>query len=415
MFYGWRLLAGLSTIYFLAIGLALYGIGLVIPHMIEHYGWTRTQASAGFAILTLVYGLAGPLVAWVINRIGVRWTISLGGLISSAGALITFQAQSLWQYYFGAGVVLGLGLAFQTVIPGIQLISRWFARRRSLAMGIFLASGGLGGLAMIPASAYIESSGNWQSMWLAMAGATFLASILALWVVKERPEDVGQFVDGIDPEITPRQSSRSGVHITMTDWEVADVVRSPSFWIIILAGSFVVLGITIVNSQLVLHLTDLGISAVLAGSAIGIQASVSAVARLFSGGLGDQFEPRYLLAIGLICELAGVLVLNIATEPFWVYLFIVLFGIGNGMATVACTTLLVNFFGIKNNASLMAIRGIAVTLLGALGPITAGYMADELGSYYWTFNLYAMLAIMVTVGVLLMRAPYENDLAKAPV
>jgi len=92
-------------------------------------------------------------------------------------------------------------------------------------------------------------------------------------------------------------------------------------------------------------------------------------------------------------------------EPVHVYLFAVTFGLGYGMAAVASTTLIVNFFGVKNNAHLMGIRGILVTLFGGIGPIGAGLIADYSGSYAVAFSLYMGLNFLAMTAVFFMSVP----------
>jgi len=405
MFYGWKLLAGLSTIYFLAIGLTFSGVGVVLPPMVEAFGWSRGQVGFGFALIAMIYGISGPMVARIIGRIGNRMTIVYGGLINASGALLTCYTTSLWQFYFGAGVLMGIGMAMQTVIPGNQLIANWFHYRRSLALGIFLSVGGLGSLCAIPASMYIAATGQWQHIWLAMAACTLLASCVSFFVVKERPSDVGQEVDGGEQKVVADSPKKTLVFRTKNSWEVADVVKSSSFWLIIAGGSAAVMGATTVTSQLVLHLTDVGIDPVLAGSALGMQGAIGAGARLLSGIMGDKIDPRRLLLFGLLGQFVGYYFLKIAVEPVHVYLFAVTFGLGYGMAAVASTTLIVNFFGVKNNAHLMGIRGILVTLFGGIGPIGAGLIADYSGSYSVAFSLYMGLNFLAMTAVFFMSVP----------
>ena len=45
-FYGWRLLAALSVIYFLSIGTLYYGLSITLPEFITTFGWSRAEAGA---------------------------------------------------------------------------------------------------------------------------------------------------------------------------------------------------------------------------------------------------------------------------------------------------------------------------------------------------------------------------------
>jgi len=408
MFYGWKLLAGLSVIYFLAIGLTFSGVGVVLPSMVAEFGWSRAQMGVGFALIAAIYGLSGPMVAYIIGRIGNRKTIFLGGFVNASGAMTTYYTDSLWQFYLGAGLMMGIGMAMQTVIPGNQLIANWFHHKRSLALGIFLSAGGLGSLCAIPASMYIDATGTWQHIWAAMAIGSLTASLISLLVVKERPSDVGQFVDGgsadsLELEGAARKTSK--VFRSVESWRAVDALKTSSFWLIVMGGSAAVMGATIVTSQLVLHLTDVGIDPVLAGTALGLQGTIGAGGRLFTGILGDRLDPRRLLAVGLFGQLVGYYFLKEATGPLYVYLFVITFGLGYGMSAVSSASLIANFFGVLNNARLMAVRGIVVTLVAGIGPVGAGYLADVNGNYFLAFSLYMGVALVAVIAVVLMPIP----------
>ena len=410
MFYGWKLLVGLCGIYFLTTGSVFYGFGVVLPAMIADMGWSRTEASVGFSVLALVVGMAGPVVAMAIKRFGARRTIALGGVMAAAGAISVYFTTSLLQYYLSVGFLVGIGMAMQTVIPGTQLVTNWFARRRALALGIFMAMGGAGAFVAAPAFAYlVEISGNWRLIWAIMALNTLISSIIALIIVRDRPEDVGTFTDGIDPDaapVTPAGTTvRKQVHQTAESWEVRNAIRTLPFWLIIAAATFVVAGGTIVNSQGVIHLQDLGIDTVTAGAALGTVGMLGACGRLMTGLLGDRFDPRFMLGGGLVVELLAVLLFNFATTEPLAYLFAVLFGAGNGMAVVASPALVANYFGHKNYAAIIGIRGLIITPVAAIGPLIAAASFDMVGSYGPVFYGFALLAVIPAVAALLMRPP----------
>lgn len=408
-FYGWKLLAGLSVIYFLAVGTTFYGIGVVLPPMIKELGWSRTEASTGFALLTVVLGMSGPLVAILIRRVGVRATMVAGGLISFSGGVLTYYTQSIAQFYLGAGILMGLGMAMQTVIPSTLLVTNWFVRKRSLAMGIFMAAGGVGAFMAAPMSVLIESTGEWRFVWLVMGGAALFASFVAALVVKGNPGDVGQYPDGFVASLLSDsdalETSSQRVYQTAVDWNFKAALCSSSFWYIIIGSSIAVLGATIINSQLVLHITNIGLSPLLAGTAMGLQGSMGALGRLTSGGLGDVYDPKKILALGLMGEAIGVLLLSGADSTLWVYASAIVFGLCFGLTVVATSTLIANFYGIRSNANLMAIRGMVVTLLAASGPISAAYIADTTGSYTTAFYIYVCLAGLASLLIFAMPLP----------
>ena len=165
------------------------------------------------------------------------------------------------------------------------------------------------------------------------------------------------------------------------------------------------MGTTMITSQMVLHLTSVGITPVLAGTALGLQGTVGAGGRLMGGIMGDKFDPRRLLTIGLLGQCVGCYFLKNTTDPLYVYLFVITFGLGYGISAVSSTTLVVNFFGAMHNARLMAIRGIVVTLVGGIGPVGAGYLADVKGNYSLAFSIYMGVALFAALAVVMMPNP----------
>jgi len=277
-------------------------------------------------------------------------------------------------------------------------------------MGILMAAGGVGALMAAPMSMLIESRGEWRFIWIVMGGAALIASFIAALVVKANPSDIGQYPDGVPPLLNGEyETRRKAVYQTPIDWGFKMALGNTSFWYIIIASAVAVLGTTIINSQLVLHLTDIGLSPLLAGSALGLQGFMGALGRLTSGGMGDKWDPKKILALGLLGESIGVFLLSNATSSVWVYISVLTFGLFFGLTVVASSTLIANFYGIRSNSSLMAIRGMVVTLFAASGPITAAYIADSTGSYNLAFYVYTALAGLTSLLILTMPLPKVVD------
>ena len=413
-FYGWTLLAVLSTIYFLIIGTSFYGFGVALAPMIESMGWSRTEAAIGYSIFALSMGIIGPLIALFIQRFSTRLCIFVGGMLTVTGAMLTFYAESLTQYYIGAGAFMGIGVAMQSFLPCSQLVATWFVKKRALGMGLLMASGGLGAFVVAPAFSWLlTETGNWRYLWLVIAICGALAAVLAVIFVRENPADIGQFPDGIDPDAEKSEEELEAADaapvVIHRDWKVGEVIRTYAFWIIVLVATVVMASVNMVNSQVVLHLTDMGLTATFAASALGIQGFLSTGGRLLAGSLGDRFDPRKILVVGLFCLLVGILILSIANTTVLSYLFASLFGLGFGMAVVAYSTLLANYFGSLYFAQIVSVLGFVSTIIGASVPVLAGFAYDWLGSYIVVFLIISAFAFVSMVLSIIMRPPVHPE------
>ena len=406
--YRWILLGALCLVYLFGIGPAFYGFGVALPPTAEALGISRGEAAVGYSAMALTLGVAGPLVALLMGRIGSRWTMFIGGLVGAGGAILVATTSAYALYVLGA-LLLGLGVSMQTIVPGTTMVTNWFARRRSLAMGIFLTAGGLGGFIAAPTiSGLISSTGTYTAAWWAIAVSSIIASVIALIFARDRPEDMGLEPDG-GAATQSATAKPARVYQTPREWGVGAALRTPTFWMIVVSSSVFGLGLQIVNSQLVAHLSGLGVAAGVAAGALGTMALFSAVSRLIGGPIGDRVEPRLLLAIGLIGQLVGALLLIGSRDPLLVYTAVVVFGTGYGVAYVAVPSLIANYYGRQAYSQLYGIRLPISTVVGATGPIIAGLVFDAVGSYTMVFVGYAVLAGVAAVVAFLARPVKESE------
>ena len=409
MFYGWILLPALCLVYGLAIGPAFYGFGVALPSTAEMLDLSRTEASATFSLLVLLLGLTAPLVAILMRRIGTRLTMTVGAVLLVAGAVLVAVGDSFITYLLGAGVLMGFGLGALTVLPGTSLINVWFVRRRALAMGLFLTAGGLGGFAAAAIIAPLIVSAGPRSAWWLIAGTSLAAGVIAFVFVRESPAAMGQLPDGAEASASADGQSAaakpSRVYHSAVDWPVAKALRSPVFWIIVAGYTIFGLGLQLANSQIVAHLTGIGVVATLAASALGTMALVSALSRLVGGLLGDLIEPRFLLAAGLAGQVVGMLLLTTATSPVQIYSAVILFGGGYGIAYLSVPPLVANYFGAGSYPALFGIAMPVGTVIGAGGPILAGIVYDATSSYTTVFIGFAIAAAVIAVIAPFLRPP----------
>ena len=411
MFYGWRVLAALCIVYFLSVGVVFWSFAVVLPAMILDLGWTRGAASVGHAILSVAFGGGAAISAVIVGRLGARNTIAIGGIASAAGSLAIFFTDNLLLFYAGIAVV-GLGISLQSMVPGTQILTDWFVRRRAISMGLFLSMGGLGAFVAAPAVAYlIELSGDWRLAWLITLACALGGSVVALLFVRNHPADVGSFADGIDPgavreaDRAARSSGRQRVYRTGAEWRPVEAYRTFALWCIIAAAGLAGIGLAVNASQSVIHLLDQGLDPVIAGSAVGIVGLFSTFGRLLAGATGDRYDPRYLLAGGLAVELISIVMLNYTRTPTMVYAYATLFGIGNGATIVALPALIANYFGALNFAKIIGIVHLILTPFAATGSVIAGFFYDLTQSYQGVFLGYAVVAVIPVLLVLLIRPP----------
>ncbi len=388
-----------GAFFFFITAATFTSMGVVLPYMLEEFSWTRTQAGAGFSLLALMVGLAGPLPAWTMQRFGVKATYAGGAAIMAGGFALLALADGLHDYWAGAAL-LGLGFALCATVPGIRLINDWLPGRRSAAIGLYMTIGGLGAVAGPPGAALIiTAADSWRAHWWLMCAAVLVLLLAAAGFVHGRPADATDDEADAAPEKTSKR-----VYKTTSDWRFRDAVRAPQYYVIVAALTLTLFCTLTMNNWAFIHLGALGASTAAAATALSINGAVNAVSRALGGLVATRVDPKWLLAAALTAEMIGMLALSVADNPVAIAVFALGEGLGFGLCFLAATLLLLNYFGVRDNPKILGTMNFLTTAAMA-GPLAAGYLGDRLGSFAAAFQVNAALLLMLAVLVAVMRPP----------
>jgi len=122
-----------------------------LPFLVEDFGWNRGVTSLAATINMIALGLSGPLAGFSIMKYGPRRSILLGNVLGSAGFFLLYFHSRLWELFLGYGLLIVMGAGLGGLLASTTVINNWFVKKRSLALSIFLGSGGAGGMVIGPA------------------------------------------------------------------------------------------------------------------------------------------------------------------------------------------------------------------------------------------------------------------------
>ena len=416
-FYGWKILAVMCIVLFANSGFPMFGGSVINAYMAASLHFDRSEIGLAFALFQFMLALPAPLAAICINKRGVRFTLVLGTLLIVAGAVaMAVLVHDPLEAYMGFGIIIGLGSLAGGPLTAQAGIARWFVKRRALAISLILSGGSIGGLIAPPLlNRIIESfHDNWRVAWWFVAGITFVAALLALFFVKEWPSDLGQLPDGVSSaEPGPFAASsdvRAAVFRTTEQWTIAEVLRTSTFWLLILSGVGFLTGFSIYLAHGVVHLKDLGYTPTQAAFSLSVMTLVSLAGTLLVAGLGDHIEPRLLLAAAMLLFGSGMLLAVHAAGALGLYLYAILLGAGFGIAYPCMMTLAANYFGEKAYPSVLGALMSMCTVTASLGAFGAGYLYDHFGSYSGAFYAVSALCVLSFFLMVWIRPPVRQRL-----
>jgi len=385
----------------LAMGLTAPGqtasVSVFIDPIIADLGLGRTAVSTAYMIGTLAGALALPRVGRAVDRHGVRRVMAVVVIAFGAACAGLSLAQDLLGLTLGfIGVrMLGqgaLGLCAAT------LVSRWYARRRGRVVSLQIAvGGGVIALSPVPLERIIAAA-DWRTAMLVEAAVVvcLLLPPTLLWA-RDRPADLGQFVDG-DPANGRGSSAERGA-------TRAEAMRRPFFWVLVSVFATAGFFNAAVGFHLIALLGERGLSSAEAAANFLPQAIAGTAATLLVGAVLDRAGPRPVIAFAMLA-FATAFVWGTLAEPGWSAAgFGVLFGgCGNALRAIE-NGLTPQLFG---TAHLGALRGVVsgVTITcSAFAPLLYALCHSWTGSFSLVLRLSALVPLAVMVAALTVPLP----------
>jgi MFS family permease len=402
--YQWSVLALLSTIYFMITAATFTSLGVVLPSMINEMQWSWSSAGLGFTLLGLACGLSSYLPAMFIRRLGVRQTFLIGTVILATSFAFLAYCHSLAAYLAGT-VLLGIGFSFVATVPGTYVIGRMY-KNQAYAFGFYFTVGGLGGV-VGPLLVVLATDvlGNWRMHWELCGFFLTAAGLLAAVVL---PSGARERAHAEQVSSTASEDEGSAVYRTDQAWTARQALGTWQFYAIAAAyTTFLLVGIT-TNSFAVAHITDHGFSPQLAAAVLSAEAFINSFSRFIAGLFGEKIEPKKMLIGSLLLMVGGTLALSAATSLPMLIIFAIGVGAGYGTTFLATSVLLSNYFGRGPYLEIFSVVNL-ISTLACFGPLYAGRMKDELGSFTGVFLLVAIIPLIIALAIRFLKPPVKQQ------
>lgn len=352
--------------------------GLFMLPMTSARGWTREEFALAIALQNLVWGLAQPLTGMIADRFGSRRVLFGGCALYALGLYLMAHAAGSMQLALTGGVMIGMalsGTAFGTVYGALSRVVA--PERRSWALGMAGAVGGVGQFAMVPFAQGLIGNMGWMAALLVVACLLAFAAPLA-W-----PLDDGKTAGRPAPA---EQSMRAAI---------GEALSHKGFWL--LNAGFFACGfqLAFIAGHLPAYLLDKGLSAGTGVAALAIVALANVAGTYLCGQLGGQFRRKHVLAWLYVIRSAAMLLFVVAPlSAATVYVFAFVMGL-TWLGTVPLTNGLVSqVFGVKYISTLFGFVFVGHQLGGFLGVWMGGLVFDATHSYdmVWTVSVLLGLA-----------------------
>ena len=388
-----------GLIILLSMGLR-YSFGLFLAPVSDALLLNLQVFSFAFAIQNLLWGLSQPVAGAIAEKYGSGRVIAVAGGLHVIGLMILANADSAWDLYTGAGVIIGLAGSGCTHAVILAVVARNVSDGfRSTALGITAAAGTMGQITVAPMTQYLLDDVGWSMSFVVLAFV--MAAIVPLAAaLTGRPEKVAD-------------AGKAVISGAATLSKALGEARRDRSYLFLTAG-FCVCGfhVMFIMAHFPNFLTSEGFPSWLPATAITVIGVANLISTLIFGWLGGRFSKKYLLsglyfaravifAIFLLVpiSMASVLIFSAAIGSLW-------------LATVPLTSGLVGqIFGIRYLATLFGFVFMGHQIGSFCAVWLGGYVFDATGSYDIVWQLSVVLGI---VAALLHLPIVERPLVREP-
>ena len=186
---GWKVVFAGTGIN-LALGI-LYAWSIFKTAIEKGLGWDPAKLNDPYAICCLVFSFSMILAGRCQDKIGPRWTATLGGVLVAVGLALASQSRSygVWVLGFGVFVGIGMGFAYSSATPPAL---KWFpASETGRVAGIVVAGFGLAPLYIAPLTETLLKTGGLQLASAFYAGFFLLVVCGLATCLKNPPTPTG--------------------------------------------------------------------------------------------------------------------------------------------------------------------------------------------------------------------------------
>ncbi len=392
IFYGWWVAAAFSLIVFLSTGIR-FTVGPFLKPVTADLGIDRGSFSLVISLSLFLYGAFMPLVGRLVDRAGPRIVCSVGAVVMSAALAASGLVTALWQFALLYGVVVAVGLSATGHVVGAATITRWFNRRRGVAVSLLGAASMAGMALLVPATMWCIIAFGWRATYAILGvGALLVTLPLSLGVLRDAPESMGLGPDG-DPA-PPAASRAAATERTM----VPEALRVPAFWL--LAGGLFNCGfsMSLLSAHGVPMLTDHGFHALTASSAIGLLGITAIGGGLLLGLLSDYWGRKPVLAAVYLLRAGAFALLFVVRDPVTLLAAAAIGGVGLSGSLAMTSAITGDVFGRFSVGSIFGLIFLAHQAGASLGAWLGGFLFDVTGGYGAAFAA-ACTLLLVSAGL----------------
>lgn len=381
---------GLGVTQIMGYGTLLYAYAVLLPEMARDLGLSLSEVFGILSLGLFFGGLVSPVAGKLVDRFGGRWVMTIGSVVANLALIAMSQVEGRASLFFlillaeGAGMCVLYNVAFASVAR----LNLSVPPQRSIS--VITLFGGVASTIFWPLTLALFNRFGWETTWIILGLSALLISTPIHFLVLRGPEqrpDAARSADAPDwPELRGAARRRGMA------WMVVSFIFSGY-----LMGAVMTLWVT--------NVQDLGHTAALAALAGAVIGPFKTVGRFFEMVVSRNLYPLVTYALSLGLMMAGFAVLlSVGFTLPGVLLAAALYGMGDGIKTIASGTLPLALFGAKGYGARLGWIAFVQMGINASAPFAFAWTTQTYGGW-WSFAVMALCLCFAIVTYVFIPDP----------
>lgn len=380
----WTVAIGTAVGLTVAFGPAFIAtFGLYIKPISAEFGWSRTQVSAIYSLVSIIGAVGTPFLGFLLDRQGSRTVIIASSIALPCALMLLPFIPRNYSLFLLVAVAVGLVSIIASPTAYVSLLPQWFSKRLGLAVALAMFGSGLGQFGLALMHGALLARLPWRGAWMVMAAFVGVVGIgAALFTARDRPSLC--------------VIRRAGKSDDLEGEPLSSALRSPIFWTATFAFFFVQLITASMLTHLAPLLTDRGLGIGQAAGVVAVIGLLSLVGRAMSGALLDRSGFGLLGVILFPMQMVGCLIFASGIGGIAPYVGASCVGLAYGVEADMLPWMLRHTFGLRCFGRLYGIAFGIVQLGSVMGPLVMSVSFDKLGSYKMGLAALAAFSLVAT-------------------
>jgi MFS family permease len=357
----WRAVTVLGVTEILSWGALFYPPVLTVPLIAADHGWSKAFAMGGFSVGLFVGGLVSRHVGALIDRYGGHVVMPCGSLIGALGLVGLVTAQDAFAY-FAVWMVLGVAMAASLYDPAFASLGRIFGAAARAPITTLTLAGGFASTVSWPATQFLIDSVGWRGAYLVYA------ALLALVAAP------------LHAFALPRQRAQHDAAARRQPEPAAAILPAHGIAFILVAAAFASYAFvpSALSAQLLAIFERFGLTPATVVTIGMLFGPAQVLARICELTFARHLHPLWVarFSLGLLVAAFAVMAL-VPFSAAVAAVFAVMYGMANGLMTIARGTVPLALFGADGYGRLVGRIGGPFLVVQSLAPVVLTYVAER--------------------------------------